>query len=254
MGMSRLMISTGIMLCCVFPVHALEQRCEGEVCLHQPGLQVTFLLNENCSVGGSQQTCIDSVNSAMEVWNAPECSDLEILFRGTTPRVDIGYSQENPDDNINLIYVVDADWSHTTDSPRVGTITHDMNSGAILDYDVEVNNQYLTPTEDDLHNMLARDFGMALGFDKNSGEADSIIKLSLGEAKKTLTAGDSQALCQLYPLSEHEPPRSSGCICGTTRGSMSGCLFLLVSIVLLRGRRSRRDRSPGGRTRCRRTR
>jgi hypothetical protein len=75
------------------------------------------------------------------------------------------------------------------------------------------------------------------------------MQVSSSETKKILSSGDSQALCQLYPLSEHQPPRS-GCSCGTKRRSVF--LLLLVSIVLLRGRRSRRDRSPGGRIRCRR--
>lgn len=249
--MIRIVVA-GFLIISAFPAQALEQACEGEVCFHQPGLQVTFLLNEGCTAGGSLQTCIDSVESAMEVWNASECSDLEILFGGTTPRVDIGYSLENPEANINLIYVQDAGWPHSSANPRVGTIAYDGQSGAVLDYDIEVNNQYLTPTEVDLHNMLARDFGMALGFDKTTGDTESIMQVSSSEAKKTLSADDSQALCQLYPLSEHQPPRS-GCSCRTNLGSSSGSLFLLlVSIVLLRGRRSRRDCSLGGRIRCRR--
>jgi hypothetical protein len=241
------------MLFCAFPAQALEQACEGEICFQQPGLQVTFLLNESCTVGGSLQACIDSVESAMDVWNAPECSDLEILFGGTTPRLDIGYSQENPDANINLIYVQDAGWPHSSANPRVGTMAYDGQSGEILDYDIEVNNQYLAPSEVDLHNILARDFGMALGFEKTTGDADSIMWVSSGESKRVLSAGDTQALCRLYPLSEHQPPRS-GCSCGGAPASTIGSLLvLLLSIGRLRGRRSRRDRSPGGRIRCRRT-
>lgn len=259
------------------PVYALQQACEDEICYHQPEHQVTFMLNEGCTAGGSLQACIQAVESAMEAWNAPECSDMEILFGGTTPRVDIGYSQENPDANINLIYVLDAGWSYAQTNPRVSTMAYDGQSGAVLDYDIEVNNQYFTLTEVDLHNILARDLGMALGFDKNSGGPDSVMLVSSGGQKKTLSPGDTQALCELYPLSEHEPPHS-GCGCGSgfySPGSSQGALYrpgssrgtgpasgsgltalllLLVSTARRRGRRSRRDRSPGGRTRCPRTR
>ena len=253
MNMMIRILFVGFVLFCAVPSQALEQYCDGEICFHQPDLQVTFLLNEGCSVGGSLQACIDTVKSAMEVWNSPDCSGLELVFGGTTPRVDIGYSQENPDANINLIYVENTGWPHSPANPRVGTISYDGASGAVLDYDIEVNNQYLTPTEVDLHNILARDFGMALGFDKDSGGADSIMQISSGGAEKVLSDGDTQALCALYPLPEHEPPRS-GCNCGMKSGSAAGgLLLLLVSIARLRGRRSRRDRSPGGRTRCRKT-
>jgi uncharacterized protein (TIGR03382 family) len=137
----------------------------------------------------------------------------------------------------------------------VGTKTHDVNSGAILDYDIEVNNQHLTPTDVDLHNMLARDFGMALGFDKNSGDADSVMQESTDGVKRTLSAADTQVLCALYPPSEYKPPRSGGCSSGGVPGSTTGLLLvLLFSIARRRGRRSRRDRNPGGQTRCRRTR
>ena len=249
--MTRLIASMGILILSAVPAYALDQACEGGVCYHQPVNAVTFVLNEGCTVGGSLQACIDGVKSALEVWNSPECSDMQLLYGGTTPRVDIGYSQENPEANVNLIYVLDTGWSDAPTNPRVSTMAYDGQSGAVLDYDIEVNNQYVTLTEVDLHNILARDFGMALGFDKNSGDADSIMQLSSGEAKQTLSAGDAQALCALYPLSDPQPPRS-GCSCGgTPPGSLAGfALVVLVSIVRRRGRRSRCDRSPGGRIRC----
>ena len=113
--------------------------------------------------------------------------------------VAIGYSQENPDANINLIIVLDAGWSHAQTNPRVSTLAYDGQSGAVLDYDIEVNNQYYTLNEVDLHNILARDLGMALGFDKNSGDPDSIMQVSSSGQKQVLSAGDTQALCQLFP-------------------------------------------------------
>ena len=255
--MVRLIPWTGIVMVALYavPVYALEQVCEADFCYHQPRHQVTFMLNEGCTAGGSLQICIDAVESAMDAWNTPECSDLRLLFGGTTPRVDIGYSQENPDANINLIYVLDTGWSHSQTNPRVSTMSYDGQNGTILDYDIEVNNQYFTLTEVDLHNILARDLGMALGFDKDSGDPDSIMQVASGEQKQVLSPADAQALCQLYPLPEHEPP-SSGCSCQVFSGPGSGLavLFLLLfSIDRRRGRRSRRDRSPGGRTRCPRT-
>ena len=255
--MIRLIPWTGILTVTLYalPVYALEQACEGDICYHQPEHQVTFMLNEGCTAGGSLQTCIDAVESAMDAWNTPECSDLRLLFGVTTPRVEIGNSQENPDANINLIYVLDSGWPHAQTNPRVSTMAYDGESGAVFDYDIEVNNQYVTLTEVDLHNILARDFGMALGFDKTSGDPDSVMQVSSGGQKKTLSPDDAQALCQLYPLPEHEPPRSE-CSCQVFSGPGSGLtvlLLLLFSIARRRGRRSRRDRSPGGRTRCPRT-
>jgi hypothetical protein len=247
------------MLLCAYQAPALEQECREEICYHQPRRTVTFLLHEGCTVGGSLQACMDAVQSAMDSWNAPDCSDMEILLGGTTPRVDIGYSEENPDDNINLIYVLDSGWNHAPTNPRVATKSFDPNSGAIVDFDVEVNNQYFTLSGVDLHNLLARDLGIALGFDKDSGGPDSVMLASSSPQKKILSPGDTQALCQLYPLPGPQP-LPSGCSCGALHrpGSSPGSapspgfewmvpILWLVSTARRRGRRSRRDRSPGGR-------
>ncbi len=229
----------GCLCAWAWPAGALEQVCKQEdgYCLQQPERRVVFRLNESCDVGGSLERCIDMVKSALQVWNTPECSDMKLVYDGTTPRTDIGYDADHPDQNMNLILVQGENWSHEPSSRRVTTIAYDSSNGNIVDFDIEVNNVNHDIDEVTLHNLLAREFGAALGFE-DSDDATSVMYgfYELEDEERNLSEDDIESLCLLYPAPGAPPLPSSGCGCtfGGDSPDFSLLLCLLALAILIR--------------------
>lgn len=63
---------------------------------------IPFVTNERGSVDGGQGT-FDAVALSFAAWSGPACTDLTFDNRGTTPRTDVGFDQEDVESNINLV-------------------------------------------------------------------------------------------------------------------------------------------------------
>ena len=81
-------------------------------CLWWENRLVTVYLHQDCSVDVPRQNCEDAVWDALEAWNKPPCSDFRFEYGETTTRTDVGFDEDNWNDNINLIIWCESAWIH----------------------------------------------------------------------------------------------------------------------------------------------
>jgi hypothetical protein len=233
--MGKAMAAVLVVICWAGSAYALTQVCkqDSKICLEQPGREVTIRLNEICNIGGSLTGCIRVVQEAMEVWNAPECSDMTLVYDGTTPRMDIGYDLDNPDDNINLLLVVITGWPHGSGSASQATLTYNDQNGDILDFDLEINQQDFALDQDAFHNLLVLRMGQALGFEEG-GAGSVMAPFDLEETgRRVLSEADVTSLCHLYPAPGIQGPTPSGCACSSARKRQAGPAITILLILLI---------------------
>jgi hypothetical protein len=142
-------------------------------CLWWENRTITFYMNENCSSDVTLVGCLSGVQAAIDYWNAPECSDVLLVFGGTTTRRDVGYDPHR-EDNINLIIWLESSWQ-TQDCPEPGkscrdprvesiaTTTYNNANGQALDTDIEFNGESIVYTETDVAFRLIYHFSESLG-------------------------------------------------------------------------------------------
>jgi hypothetical protein len=134
---------------------------------------MTFYVNEDCSSDIALDDCLSAIQSAVDYWNAPECSDMLLILGGTTPRRDVGYESDG-EDNVNLVIWRESDWQ-TQDcrdperpcrDPRADalvTATYDTHTGQIVDVDIEFNGEGFDFSKDDIESYMVHNFGDAIG-------------------------------------------------------------------------------------------
>jgi predicted Zn-dependent protease len=205
---------------------------------------ITFMVNENCSSRMTQAGCLAGVLSAMEEWNSPECSDLQIVLGGTTPRTDVGFDLDNPEDNINLILWQDSQWVYRPGTVAMTTVTYHATEGRIVDADLELNGlSYDYETEAAVHNALLHELGHMIGLDNSKDPGSVMFSDSTDLAKttkNTLSHDDIDAICFVYPSGGETPedgggddPEDQGGGCNSTGGTGAPCQYLLILPMIL---------------------
>jgi hypothetical protein len=142
-------------------------------CLWWENRTITFYVNENCSSDMPVENCLAAVQSAADYWNTPECSDIEIVLGGTTPREDVGFDYSGSD-NINLLIWIESSWQiyncpgvrEPCRDPRsvaLVTTAYNDNTGQVFDADIELNGDEFDFTESTLGEFLIEEFGHVIG-------------------------------------------------------------------------------------------
>ena len=103
------------------------------------------------------------MESAIDYWNSPECSDMLLVYGGTTPRTDVGYDEDNTDENINLIIWRELAWELDPRAILIAALTVDTSNGMAVDCDIEMNGYKYLFSETDIENLLIEEFGHAIG-------------------------------------------------------------------------------------------
>ena len=238
---------------------------ENNVCLWWKTRSMTYYINEICSVDVQLNNCLNAVQAAFNVWTGHACSDMQIVYGGTTPRDDVGYDQSKTN-NINLVVWLESNWQNHECPPEkptncrdpraiaLTTTTYDTYTGQIVDADIEMNGEGFvfstsTPTDVmDIHNTVAHEPGHTLGLDHSRDrEATMWEDADSGEIKKRdLTQDDIDGLCFIYPTGQatpryylsgsnqimcyQDPPNDN---CGCHGYGPGGLLLLLVGAGLL---------------------
>ncbi len=238
-----------------------SRHSEDGACLWWDTRLVTVYLHEDCSVDVPRQNCENAVWIALDAWNQPTCSDFRFVSGGTTTRTDVGFDEDNWNDNINLIIWHESAWIHEAEAIAMTTTTYDTQNGKIVDSDVELNGRDYTFTTAesaqvlvDICNALAHEAGHMLGLDHSSDSDTTMYGYApQGETKKCdLSQDDIDGLCHVYPAGRETPPTpgykppvdDSGCVCAAqvAPGWSSSILFIYVLFLLLRCRRRLEDR------------
>jgi len=166
------------------------------------------------------------IEKAFLTWSGLACKTgaASIAF-SETPQVACHAVEYNPSGmNADVILFQDTKWPHpdVSDALAKTTVSFDVNTGAILDADVEVNSAYNDLTLDDgtvvydLQSILTHEIGHFIGLD-HSLVVGATMNASYDEGtlRRTLAADDVAGACQAYP-----PDRAGRCD-PTPRGGFS---------------------------------
>ncbi len=178
---------------------------------------------------------------AVAAWNAPACSSIELRLQGVI-------SLPSDAEGQGHIAFISNNWPHSPDALSIPTMTFHLETGAIRNGKVEINEANFRfanadatcPMGDeyDLQSALTHDLGHFLGLGHptmvTEGPDAPTMSPRLPECDsnfRTLEADDVAGLCFIYPANG-EPqscvnPDDGGCSCSETPAAGTGWWLLL---------------------------
>ncbi|RVU44138.1 matrixin family metalloprotease [Lujinxingia sediminis] len=240
--------------------------CDGypKVPVEWPSLTVPYYINESGSPNlHPDDTTIPAaleadIVSAFDAWNAPECSEFLLDYRGTTA-FQADYINGPPSQNVNVFVFRDESWpGQNGQAIALTTVTFSRLDGRILDADIEMNGaDYVFSNAEsgeagtmDLRNTLTHEVGHFLGLD-HAPNPDTTMYATAREGeidKRDLHPGDIEGLCAIYPLGTPDvtppsQPAQQGGICSLVAPDQPDHSALLAGALLALGMIWRRRRA-----------
>jgi len=154
------------------PVHAFSRstvptgplEADGP-CLFWRARTVPFVLNEAGSASAGSNSSLEAARASFRTWTQPSCTDFRFEEQPVTSSVEVGFDQNHPSANTNLVVwrevacseVVPSDdpcleeggcnnlyncWEHSPATIGVTTTTFSNRTGEIFDADIEMNGAY----------------------------------------------------------------------------------------------------------------
>jgi len=245
--------------------------------LHWPTNCLSFSVQSD----GSTNSAIDLelaeavIEAAFETWALADCGgetpSLSVQNRGNVECRRVEYNQD--EGNANIFLFRDDAWPHKSNIGHqlaLTTTTYNVETGEILDSDVEFNTHGATFTTTDDEDFVQVDFasvatheiGHFLGLSHTNQYMATMTAYMHGTTwMRTLEPDDVAGVCAIYPPGEPlssscpvrhgfsekcgRPAEDEGCAIGTGRGRSAtgaapGLVLFALSLVLRRVRRARR--------------
>ena len=171
---------------------------------------VTYANEDGTQDVTEQNDVVDAIRASAQTWTDVECSDMNLIYAGLTDEDQVGYSSCEDTRNANIIVWRTSSWTHASGALALTTVLYQMQTGIIVDADIELNdfeNFTFTATDDpalieiDIQNTVTHEMGHVLGFDHPPvPEATMFATAPSGEiSKRTLDQDDIDAICDVYP-------------------------------------------------------
>jgi hypothetical protein len=165
------------------------------------------------------------VVSSFALWLASSCTtgfpSIAVQSAGPTNCARVEYNPEGP--NSNSVVFQSKNWSHDSFALGVTTVSFDVETGRIVDADIEVNLESGNLNFLGIHYVVAHEAGHFFGIDHSADGTALMYAQSSGlgfEALPLLTPDDQNAMCAAYPtlrpvgVCDFEPERGYSDTCG----------------------------------------
>ena len=228
---------------------------------------INFYLNEAGSEDVSFNEAQTAVTESFAQWDAVDCTDLQLSYKGITDDDQAGFDRDGGNRNIVIWRDGDGAWAaqgsgHARGVIALTTVTYCTQAGggcpyvgAILDADIELNgDQFVFANTDgsrplnrfDIRNTVTHEVGHFLGLDhSNVSQATMFASAPAGErAKFSLHADDIEGICEIHPARADGPTclvteglaadDTGGCHQQPGRGAGPGLLILGLFVLLRR--------------------
>jgi MYXO-CTERM domain-containing protein len=233
--------------------------------LYWPGRQVRAVTASGSVLHDiSSERANEVLRAALTAWTNVDCG-------GSPPSIDVASTEidvtrqplplEDPDipddaedgrDGANTLYFIDSGWPHNFTDIALTTTTFGVESGRLLEADIEVNGQdyVLTASDDevvvDLLSVLTHEAGHFFGLSHVYDEGPTMYDAYTGVGSVTsrsLESDDIAGMCAIYPPDRFDVDAEAGCGCrvaGAPNGHPAVFWLSVVSAATwLRRRRSR---------------
>lgn len=178
--------------------------------LYWPAMPVSFAINSICAGADvSSGDCISTVGTSFLKWMEPDCTFLTFDNQGITSRTDVGYNDDSPANNINLVIWYFEGWPYEKSGIALTTATYKTETGEIVDADMELNGQDYRfailetpdPLYTDIANVVVHEAGHFIGLDHSADPVTTMYPYApYGEVnKRVLSQDDIDGVCAIYP-------------------------------------------------------
>ena len=216
------------------------------------GNNITFQIHNNVPSGLNASEVYDAIRQSFAVWTQEACTCLRFQDNGMTSSPVLGYDQQNPKANQNVVIFKFEGWAHSPQAVAITSNIFNEDTGEIVAYDMEINAQHFTFSIDaqprngkntmDIRNVVTHEVGHVIGLDHSRVRDSTMFTSGLpGETKKRdLHSDDISGLCAIYPqdgckfttVTQPNTNTNNACGCHHTPGD-SPATFLLALFVLL---------------------
>jgi Matrixin len=192
--------------------------------LFWPDLCVTFAVEQTGSLkrGITFPEASRTIERAFQAWMSADCGQGRHPSIGVVPlgavycdQVEYNFPRTGDErvraPNANIVMFRDDSWPHVDEDSTLAltTVTFSLNTGEILDADIEVNSFAVelstgdANVTNDLQSILTHEVGHFLGLAHSHAKGASMnpeYKVHLGDTTfRTLSPDDQEAICTVYP-------------------------------------------------------
>lgn len=205
--------------------------------LYWPERRISYMVNEHGCGDVLMSDTIGAIERAFAAWADPPCTDIAFDYEGgvASDGTNLTLAEGSPPDGRNLIV-----WRETWPPedagmisryvPGITTLIYEVETGQIMDVDIDLNAQdfFWTTTDDpgqaatDIQNILAHEIGHLLGLTHSQETAATMYENThQGEMdKRSLHPDDVLGVCTVYPTGQSTPEGHGQ---GTVSGDEGGC-------------------------------
>jgi len=289
--MRRALLALAIVLALPLSAPAfVRSRTDAGACLFWDTRTIPWAMNERGLPGLGYERAHEAFARAFRTWEDVGCSDVTFEDRSPTSETRVGHGNGATGDNLMIFRTRDCDhvvpedapcraeggcanefdcWEHGSSVIGVTTTTFFVQTGEIVDADIEMNAAWFDFTDvdgppcehgqttgcviTDIQNTATHEIGHLLGLDHSPDRHSTMFASApRGDlSKRDLGEDDVEGLCFIYPdggptarcTEADEVEAGAGCGCQGAAGAGDAAL-LLAAIALLGRARSRRGGGP----------